>query len=192
MRVVYEFDKVRLKKLMKRVEALGKKKNKVLKPAVKAGVVRLAKEIRKRIPAYPPNRKSKAYVIKKGERRRSRLWEAKKAVGSSAKVSKSAKNRGGIEGKAGSGVGKPRARSVDRPRQPRDFGRKGVGMGAGNLHWYLAGTRPRRTRTGVFTGRMRKPRLVQRVEAQYGQLAQLIVEQKIRSGLKKEWLKSKR
>lgn len=183
--VLHEFDQARLKKTIKRLDGLGKKKNKILRPAVKAGMTRLSREIRKGIPAYSPSRNSKAYEKNDKGRRKSRLWEAKAFVGSSARVAKRGINKGGIEGKAGSGVGKKRARSQDRAKTRR--GRKGRGIGAGNLHWYLAGTKPRYTRTGVYTGQMRKPRLVQRVAAQYGMLAVMAIDQRVTIGLKRLW-----
>ncbi len=186
----HEFDQARLKKTLDRVAKLGKKKNKVLKPAVKAGMTRLSREIRKGIPAYQPNRRSQSDHRTDSGRRRSRLWEAKAAVGSTAKVAVKGPHKGGIEGKAGASVGKPKTTSAQRKKKRAGF--KGRGIGLGNLHWYLAGTKKRYTRTGIYTGRMRKPRLVQRVKAQYGPLATMIIDQKITTGLKKEWLKSKK
>jgi hypothetical protein len=61
------------------------------------------------------------------------------------------KFNGGVAGvKVGAGVARKRESDKDRS------GKKGVGIGARNVHWWFVGTGQRRTRAGKRTGRMPK------------------------------------
>jgi hypothetical protein len=61
------------------------------------------------------------------------------------------KFNGGVVGvKVGAGVARKRESDKDRS------GKKGVGIGARNVHWWFVGTGERRTRAGKRTGRMPK------------------------------------
>jgi len=169
---------------MKKLEKFEKSRNRVLIPAVKAGVTVYARQIRKDMPAYMPRRRPRAQTETTASgRRRSRLWEAKKAVGASSRLVRNGMNKGGVHGKAGSGVGKPKRNSGSRP-YPRP-GRKGRGIGLGNLHWYLIGTKPRHTSTGIYTGRMRRPKVVQRATSMVQSQSEAAVRKRIKVGMKR-------
>ena len=62
------------------------------------------------------------------------------------------KYNGGFAGvKVGAGV----SRKKETEKKSRD-GKKGVGIGARNVHWWFVGTGERKTKTGKRTGRMPK------------------------------------
>ena len=187
--VQFNWDRYRLRKLMKKLETFGKSRNKVLIPAVRAGMAVVSREIRKSIPAYMPKRRSRSHHTTDSGRRRSRLWEAKKAVGVTSRLVRSGSNKGGVHGKAGSNVGKPKMTSVARAKTRAGF--KGVGIGRGNLHWYLAGTADRRTRTGIRTGRMRRPRIVQRAASDAEARVEAAVRKRIKVGIKRLYRRSR-
>jgi hypothetical protein len=174
--ITYAWDKAKLEKTLLQLEQFGKKKNRVLVPAARAGAVVFTREIRKGLPAYKPRRAPRG-----GGRR---MKEAKSAVGTKAGIEKrhdGIVKKGQVFAKAGAGVGKKQERIGDR--QERD--RPGVGLGPGSLHLYLAGTKPRYTRTGVYTGRMRRPMLVPSVQATHRNRSLRATLVRAKKGLKK-------
>ena len=191
--IEFQWDKLKLEATLGQLEKFGKKKNRVLVPAVRAGAAAVAKDIRKGIPAYAPRRRSQSVHRTPSGRRRSRLWEAKAAVGVRAGVQKRSDGDvpvGSIFGKAGSNVGKPKMTSYQRKQYRKGF--KGVGIGRGNLHWYLAGTKRRYTRTGVYTGSMRRPSVVNRAEVTSRSRAQRAMLVRARKGLAKLYKASRK
>ena len=182
--ISFQWDKLKLEATLGQLEKFGKKKNRVLVPAVRAGATVVARDIKKGIPSYSPHRRSQSVHKTPSGRRRSRLWEAKAAVGTRAGVQKRSDGDvpvGSIFGKAGSNVGKPKMTSHQRKQYRRGF--KGVGIGRGNLHWYLTGTKRRYTRTGVYTGFMRNTGVINRAEVTSRSRAQRAMLVRARKGL---------
>ena len=145
-----------IKQLQKRVSKLQKNQNRVMVESTRSGMRIVSQAIKRGVPAYTPN---------EGESE-SDYRETRAAVGSRAGVSRGGRSngpRGTVFGKAGSKVGQ--RRQDPRGLSGNGRSRPGVGTGAASLHWYLAGTTDRFTRTGVHTGRMRRLDLVQRAWA---------------------------
>lgn len=93
------------------------------------------------------------------------------------------KYNGGFAGnKVGAGVSRKRETS----RKNRS-GRKGVGIGARNVHWWFVGTGERRTKAGKRTGRMPKQAVgvSEVVGAARGEIA-AILKTNIETGIEKE------
>lgn len=156
--VVANWDENAFKELYKKLNRLKKGHNRIVAAAMKAGLRITAAEIKKEIPSYKPNRGAG-----------SKLKEAKKAVGLTARLSKGGKSpvpKGQMAGKVGSNVGMKKRTSADRPG-----GSKGIGRG--NLHWYLAGTALRYHKSGHGTGLMRRTGIVQRA---WGATQSLVLE----------------
>lgn len=93
-------------------------------------------------------------VIKKAIQKETSIKSVRDSIGSIVVQ----KKNGEIISKVGAGVGKSTglgaakkeiAAGVNRPE-----GKKGVGMSARNIHWYVLGTAQRRTKSGRNTGRM--------------------------------------
>ena len=156
--VVANWDENAFKKLYKKLNRLKKGHNRLVATAMKAGLRITARAIKTEIPAYKPSRGAG-----------SKLKEAKKAVGLTARLSKGGRSpvpKGQMAGKVGSNVGMKKRTSADRPG-----GSKGIGRG--NLHWYLVGTAPRYHKSGHYTGLMRRTGIVQRA---WGATQSLVME----------------
>ena len=78
----------------------------------------------------------------------SKVKEGRKGVRSRFK-NKAKKNW--IQAKVGFGVGPKKLR---KPRKSKRTSRGGVGISAQNIHWWVAGTKQRATRTGISRGVM--------------------------------------
>lgn len=76
----------------------------------------------------------------------SRYKHVRKAIKSRSLKTK--QNNGVAGVKVGAGVSRKRGEKQDRS------GKKGVGIGARNVHWWFLGTKQRRTKAGKRTGRM--------------------------------------
>lgn len=186
MQMTINFDTRSLDKLFKKVGELKRNKNRVVTAAMRAGMRITAKVVKQDIPAYTTNAVARRRIANPmaGIRGQSTMKEAKRAIGSLARVSKGGRGpvpRGEPEAKVGSNVGMKKRTSKDRPR------RGSVGIGRGNLHWYLAGTKPRFTdTTGVYTGKMRRTMVVQKA---WGATRGLVLEKMKRNlaaGIKRE------
>ena len=142
--------------------------------------------IKQDIPAYTTKNVAARRVATgryRSIRNTSRMREARRAVGVSAKVSKGGRSsvpKGEPGGKVGSNVGMKRRTSADRPRG----GRKG--MGRGNLHWYLMGTKPRLTKRGVYTGKMRRTMVISRAWGATKSMVLAQMKRNIAAGIKRE------
>lgn len=176
--ITVTWERARLNRLLKKLETLKKGRNRILTQALAPGMRIVAKEIRKGLPAYIPN-----------DGNRSDFKEAKQAVKSRTGVVKRAADGpvGTVFGKAGSGVGQKIRRSGTQGLRK---GRPGVGLSAANLHWYLIGTTHRYTKTGWYTGRMRKPKLVQRAFRRTHAQVLRITRKRVHSKLIREWSKT--
>ncbi len=106
--------------------------NKIMRPAVAAGLRVAARAMKAAVPAN--------------------MKDARKAIGS-----RFGKGRAGtIIAKAGAGVGMKAAKiakQVARQKEKR-AGRPGVGIGARNIMWFILGTKWRKTASGKSTGAM--------------------------------------
>lgn len=179
------FEPASLKRLLKKVGKLKRNKNRVVTAAMRAGLRITAKQIKKDLPAYTTRSVARRRMNNPGRgiAGKSKLKEAKKAIGVLARVSKGGRGsvqRGEPEAKTGSNVGMLKRTSADR-------GRSGsVGMGRGNLHWYLMGTEPRITRTGVYTGKMRRTMVVSRAWAATKSLVIAKMKRNLAAGIKRE------
>lgn len=110
----------------------------------------------------------------------SRYKEIKKAIKSR---SIKTKYNGGFAGnKVGAGV----SRKKETDKKNRD-GRKGVGIGARNVHWWFVGTAERRTKAGKRTGRMPKQAIgVSTVIAAARSEIAALLKTNIETGIEKE------
>ena len=185
---VSKWDEKQFSKLLKKAGKLKRNKNRIVTAAMRAGLRITAKEIKANLPAYSTKRTA-ARRVSTGRYRSiagsSKMKEAKKAVGSLARVSKGGRGpvpRGEPEGKVGSNVGMKRTTSSMRAR--RRQGNKGIGRG--NLHWYLMGTAPRVTGTGIYTGKMRRVTVVQRAWAATNSLVMAKMKRNLAAGIKRE------
>jgi len=174
-----------LKRLLKKVAKLKRRKNRIVSSALKSGLRIVAKAIKQEIPAYTPKALATRRRNNPGRSiaRISKMKEAKRAVGVRSGVSKGMRNpvpKGEIFGKVGSNVGMKKRTSRDRPSGGR------VGIGRGNLHWYLIGTQPRFTTTGVYTGRMRHPIVISRAWAATRSLALAQLKRNLAAGIQRE------
>ena len=179
------FDTSSLKRLLKKAAQLQRNKNRVITASMRAGMRVVAKQIKKDLPAYTTRVIARRRMASPGRAiaGQSKLKEAKKAIGTLARISKG--GRGPVparepEAKVGSNVGLPKRTSADRPRG----GRKG--MGRGNLHWYLMGTAPRMTQGGVYTGKMRRTMVVSRAWAVTRGLALAKMKRNLAAGIQRE------
>ncbi|TXI04211.1 MAG: hypothetical protein E6Q76_12785 [Rhizobium sp.] len=132
--------------LAKLRQAELKIQRKIARSAVNAGLSELTAEMRRQIDNAPISAALKAAM--------------KKTVGKRIKT-KQIELFGILEAKAGLGVGKrTKARKQEQKIQQAVRTRKGkgakrgVGIGAWNVHWPGIGTKPRRTRRGKALGRM--------------------------------------
>ena len=89
----------------------------------------------------------------------SRFKNARKGIGWKAtkghKASKYRKNTVKPQSKAGVGVGMKKAKRkqlLGEHRRSRSYPQKGVGIGAGNFHWWVIGTKNRTNRRGKSLG----------------------------------------
>lgn len=154
--IQFVWEKTLVKQLQKRVAKLQRNQNRIMVESTRSGMRIVVGAIKRGMPAYTPN---------EGESE-SDYRETRAAVGSRAGVSRGGRSngpRGTVFGKAGSKVGQ--RRQDPRGLSGNGRSRPGVGTGAASLHWYLAGTTDRFTRTGVHTGRMRRLDVVQRAWA---------------------------
>ena len=126
---------------------------------------------------------------------RAGLNEYKKAIKQEVPVrvrpaiaSRLKKNRrtGIYEGKAGGGVG---AKRNGRNKTPRK--RRGVGISKNNVHWYLLGTKGRRTKRGRYTGVMPPNNAVKRGAAKANPQVGLAVRKKIWERIEKQAQRAK-
>jgi hypothetical protein len=79
-----------------------------------------------------------------------RVKEARKGVRSRFKKGKTR-----VEALAGFGVGKRRKKKITKPVNSKGNRKGGIGIGAQNIHWWVAGTKKRttgRTKSGKITG----------------------------------------
>lgn len=179
------FDTSSLNKLFKKAGELKRNKNRVITAAMRAGMRVTSAVIKQDIPAYTTKAVARMRISNPlaGIRGKSKMKEAKRAIGVLARISKGGRGpvpKGEPEAKVGSNVGMRKRTSADRPRT----GRKGIGRG--NLHWYLAGTKPRITTTGVYTGQMRKTMVVQKA---WGATKSRVLEKmrrNLQAGIKRE------
>ena len=129
------------KRLDRKLKELGGKAAKrIAQAGVRKSVQVVAKAIKRDIP--------------------SRFKNARKGVGWRATMGRAASKYGGARAavaKAGVGVGMKKAKreklAAEHNASRNDM--PGVGIGAGNFHWWVIGTKNRRTRGGRRTGRMR-------------------------------------
>lgn len=77
----------------------------------------------------------------------STMKDAKKVIGFRIKKAKRGPSKGYTEAKAGAAVGKKKQLSM-----PDRAGRKGVGIGTRNIHWFILGTKERHIKKGGKNG----------------------------------------
>jgi hypothetical protein len=131
------------KRLDRKLKSLEKKAaDRIAHAGVRKSVQVIAKAIKKEVP--------------------SRFKNARKGIGWKAtkghKASKYRKNTVKPQSKAGVGVGMKKAKRkqlLGEFRRSRTYPQKGVGIGAGNFHWWVIGTNDRTTRRGTTTGSTR-------------------------------------
>ena len=183
------FDSRSLKRLLKKAGNLKRNKNRIVTAAMRAGLRITAKAIKAELPAYS-SRATAARRVSTGRYRSiagsSKMKEAKKAVGALARVSKGGRGpvpRGEPEGKVGSNVGMKKTTSSMRARRPQG----NLGIGRGNLHWYLMGTKPRFTdKTRIYTGKMRRTNVISRAWAATNSLVKAKMKRNLKAGIKRE------
>jgi hypothetical protein len=176
--IQFVWEKALVKQLQKRVAKLQKNKNRIMVESTRSGMRIVASAIKRGMPAYTPNAAESESDYK----------ETRAAVGSRAGVSGAGKGangpRGTVFGKAGSKVGKKRQDPKSLSGNGRS--RPGVGTGVASLHWYLAGTGDRFTRTGIHTGRMRRLTVVQEAWAASRGLAYNRIRTRLWTKIKRE------
>ena len=183
------FDTRSLNKLLKKAASLKRNKNRIVTAAMRAGLRVTAKTIKQDLPAYTTKYIAARRRANPGRSiaGQSKLKEAKRAVGVLSRVSKGGRGpvpKGEVEGKVGSNVGMGKRTSASRPG-----GSKGIGRG--NLHWYLMGTKPRFTdRTGIYTGKMRTTMVVSRAWGATKGLVLAKMKRNLAAGIKREAAKS--
>jgi hypothetical protein len=158
--------------LDRRLRGLSDKlQRKVGNPAVKAGLTVYAKAMRAAVPAGLPT--------------------VKAAMGSrmltASQVRKSGLPPGSVGGKAGGGVGKKSGSKSDKRAAKRGARGKGggVGIGARNIHWWVMGTKGRRTATHS-TGRMPAHPVVRQAASQAQSAALSAMKSKLTEALARE------
>jgi hypothetical protein len=128
------------KQLDRKLKELGgKAADRIAHAGVRKSVQVIAKAIKKKVP--------------------SRFKNARKGIGWKAtkgrKASKYRKNAVAPQSKAGVGVGMKKAkrkRLIAEHKKSRIGKKRGVGIGAGNFHWWVLGTNDRVNRKGVNLG----------------------------------------
>lgn len=186
VQMTISFDTRSLNKLFKKAGDLKRGKNRLITAAMRAGLRITAKAIKQDLPAYSTKRTA-ARRVATGRYRSvagaSKMKEAKKAIGALSRVSKGGRGPvrpGEVEGKVGSNVGMKKRTSADRPGGSK-------GMGRGNLHWYLMGTKPRFTdKTHIYTGKMRRTMVVQRAWGATQSLVLQKMKRHLAAGIKRE------
>lgn len=123
--------------------------NRIARAGLAKGARLAAKQIKQQVPAS--------------------LKNIRKAIGSTVRKAKGGESKGITAAKAGAGVGtaSQRAKSIQKDRGKK----KGVGISAQNIHWYILGTTARQTKTGHSTGRMPAHPIVK--QALSGSIAQI-------------------
>lgn len=106
--------------------------------------------------------------------------DVKKAIGSSVKVKGKF-----VTAKAGAAVG----RKAGSDPKDRDSKRPGVGIAAANIHWYILGTKKRKTKSGKSTGRMPEMSAIQRGAKKASAAAQTKLTDQAKKVYAKEMLK---
>lgn len=85
---------------------------------------------------------------------------ARATIGSSVKT-----KSGSYTAKAGFGVGKPTKAKKTKAHERNVYGQgganlaKGVGLSTANIHWFVLGTKQRKTKSGRYTGQI-QPELI--------------------------------
>ena len=185
VQLTISFDTRSLNKLFKKAGNLKRGKNRLITAAMRAGLRITAKTIKQDLPAYTTKYIAARRRANPGRSiaGQSKLKEAKQAIGALSRVSKGGRGpvpRGEVEGKVGSNVGMRKRTSASRPGGSK-------GMGRGNLHWYLMGTKPRFTdKTHIYTGKMRKTMVVSRAWGATQSLVLQKMKRNLAAGIKRE------
>lgn len=122
-----------VEQLKRKLESLGTTTaRRAMRSAVNASMTPIVKAIRAGINATSASTPLKT--------------EARKTIGKRFGKAKGGANRGQVEAKAGFAVGKKPTPANDRT------GKKGVGVGVANIHWFVLGTAERRLKKGSVRG----------------------------------------
>jgi len=125
----------------KLIELGDKSAKKAMRAGVNAGLAKIAMAIRAAINATSASPEMKA--------------EARKTIGKRFAKAKAGVSRGEMQAKVGFGVGKKRQtkEQSEAQKQARKLQRKkGVGIGAANIHWFVLGTVERHLKRGSVRG----------------------------------------
>jgi hypothetical protein len=156
-----------------RLQELGDKAiNRISRNAVRRGLTVLRQAMQAAVPAMAKTKGHQTQTIKQ-------------AIGQSLKKSQVTTV---TEGKAGAAVGVKRAASIAAAKAGRGD-RKGVGISANNIHWYILGTGTRYTkkRGKRFTGRMPAEAAIRRGAGNaMGRVHQTIYDS-VKNQVAKEW-----
>lgn len=152
-----------------RLAELGSKSiNRISRNAVRRGLTVLRQAMRAAVPAMAKTRGGHQTLT------------IKQAIGQSLKKSNVTDV---TEGKAGAAVGIKRQPSSERIKRTR----KGVGISANNIHWYIMGTGSRYTKQKRYTGRMPAEEAVRRGAGNAMGRAQQTIYESVKNQVAKEW-----
>ena len=154
-----------------RLAELGSKSiNRISRNAVRRGLTVLRQAMQAAVPAIAKTRGHQTQTIKQ-------------AIGQSLKKSNVTSV---TEGKAGAAVGIKRAASIAAAKAGRGK-RRGVGISANNIHWYIMGTASRYTKKKRHTGRMPAEGAVRRGAGNAMGRAQQTIYDAVKNQVAKEW-----
>lgn len=139
IKIQFVFNATQLRSIMLKIDQFkGPKLRRIVKSGLRKEAQEAVKILKREIPAkFKQARKGIGYSFgRKGQRF---------TANSTVKVGP----------KSGKKVSYTEALGAIRRAERKASGKKGVGIGGENLHWPILGTKPRFTKTGHYTGRMR-------------------------------------